>query len=339
MLYLDVSSRERKLFKSTNKVCYLLLDIGVPTDGTKIILLGSREERYSLKDQILIAKKACKKMGVRLRVLEVRTEEYKHLRYVFHTPYFRKDDKKVTKAIESFVFSLSLFTLTHISDNFKTHYCFPSFLVHDDLYLLGPELVNFEETRPYKDKLLSSPTSDLLSFGVSGSHHDYMEAWKFSSVVFSKDHLFNAARFLVNSQKHFSGEINELIENPDEQADNSLEQNILEDALISAFKAIEAILGDLPKKDTKLQNKILEIGLDPFEMVGYVDKQPLYLHIREMENFRNQKSAHGRGLNRDITYLELEGFQECARTVVYHGIRSELEKQSNKDKDKDKSRE
>lgn len=324
----------KQSLESSNKVCYLLLNIGIPTSDSRIIHLEGEEKRFSLKDQIKSAKKACKKMGVKIRVLEIRTNDSKHLRFVFHDPYFRKDDKRVTKAIESFLFSLSLFTPTFIGDNFISNYCFPSNLVHDNLYILGPELVNFEETRPYEEKVLSSPVSDLLSFGVSGSHSDYMRAWSFSHVVFFNNHLFNAVRFCVNSQKNFyisPGEIDELVENSGEQAKNSIEQNILEDALISSFKAVEAILGDLPKKDTKLLNKVLEIGLDPHELVGYVDKKPLYLHIREMENFRNSKSAHGRSLNRDITFLELKEFQECATTIVYYGIRSELKKQTNRE--------
>jgi len=325
----------RKSLEATDKVCYLLLNVGIPTSGSKFISWEDGvEETFSIKEQITIAKSACKKMGVTLRIIEVRINQSKNLRFVFHIPYFRRDDERVTKAIESFLFSLSLFTPTYISDDFIAYYCFPSSFVHNNLYISGDELVRYEKTRPFEKKVLSSPVSDLLSFGVSGSHYDYMRAWEFSPILFSNNHLFNAARFFVNSQKNFyisPGEIDELVENSDEQARNSIEQNILEDALISSFKAVEAILGDLPKKDTKLLNKILEIGLDPHEMVGFVDKKPIYLHIREMESFRNQKSAHGRSLNRNITFLDIKGFQECARTIVYYGIHSELEKQRKED--------
>ncbi len=313
--------------KTTNKVCYLLLNIGASAWDSRVADSEGNEKIFSQKDQVQVAKKSCRKMGVKVEFIEIRDKEKNfdtQKRFVLRMPYFRKDDVKITKIIESFVFSLELFIGPSYVGN--THYCFPAELVHNGSYILASDLVALEERKRFYERISSS---DLLSFGISGGQSDYINAWKFSSVVFSEENLFNAVRFLANSQQKFyiyPGELDEIIYGPNENARSSLQQNSLEESLISSFRAIEAVLGNLPTKDTKLFSKMLKIGLDPQEPVGYTDHQPLYKHIRKAEKFRNSKSAHGRSTERDITLLDMQEFQECARLVVYYGLISKTDK-------------
>lgn len=330
MLYLKSTDNSKRKYRSTNKVCYLVLDIGIPQHPAKVFFEDGIEETFTIKDNLLQARKACKKMGIKVRAIEIRDDEKDGLvskRYVFHNPYYRRDDEKIVKASESFLFSLSLYIPVSTNKNLLENYCFPSFLVHENEYIIDKELIDFEKNRPYDQRILDFPSLDLFSDTISGGHYDYIKAWKFAIVAFYNPKLFNAIRFFRNSQKNFyvfPGQLDEIINNPNEKANNSLEQNIFEDTLLNSFKAVEAIIGHLPKKDKKLFSKLYEISLDPYEMVGYGTPRPIYIFIREMEKFRDTKSAHGSNLWRDITVLELLNFQEFARTIVYYGFIKKL---------------
>jgi hypothetical protein len=89
-----------------------------------------------------------------------------------------------------------------------------------------------------------------------------------------------------------------------------------EDALHNSFKAVEAIIGDPPKDDRRLSEKLKKIGINFDEPVGYRVKEPIGTVIRSMSAARDKKSAHGNTRHRSITPAELLEFQACAHLVV-----------------------
>jgi hypothetical protein len=76
------------------------------------------------------------------------------------------------------------------------------------------------------------------------------------------------------------------------------------------------VIGDPPKDDRRFFAKLAELGLDPKEQVGYLEKMPFEGMIRRMNEARDKRSAHGSTRNRTISVSELLEFQNCARTIV-----------------------
>jgi hypothetical protein len=144
-------------------------------------------------------------------------------------------------------------------------------------------------------------------------------AWRIAAVTFGDAALFDATRFLHRSYENFSvspGGISEVLSDPDNPSKTGAVQNNFEDALHSAFKAIEAVIGDPPKDDRRFFAKLAELGLDPKEEAGYLEKMPFERMIRRMNEARDKRSAHGSTRNRRISAAELLDFQTCAETIV-----------------------
>ena len=56
--------------------------------------------------------------------------------------------------------------------------------------------------------------------------------------------------------------------------------------------------------------------MDPHEEVGYVEKNPIQRVIRQMNEARDKKAAHGSTPNRRIPNADLLNFQACAEVIV-----------------------
>ena len=202
----------------------------------------------------------------------------------------------------------------------------PANLVRDIKSVPVDKLARIEETRVPDERILEFPKV-ALGAAVYISYQQVDAAWKIMPALFKHEELYRAARFLKTSQDHFhvgSGQIAEVLDNPNSAAASGFEQNMLENALQNAFKAVEAVLGDPPKDDGKFFPKIRAIGLDPNKEVGYLNKMPLVKVIRNMNEARDKKAAHGSTTHRTITIGEMMEYQHCARFVVWVAIESKL---------------
>ena len=56
---------------------------------------------------------------------------------------------------------------------------------------------------------------------------------------------------------------------------------------------------------------------------GLADK-PIYQVIRDMNDARDKKAAHGSTPNRNITEVELLEYQNCARLIVLGAAKTEI---------------
>jgi hypothetical protein len=149
-------------------------------------------------------------------------------------------------------------------------------------------------------------------------------AWRIAAITYRNDKLFNAARFLQRSYENFyvwPGGIRETMWD-DAAPVSGAGQNNFEDALHSAFKAIEAVIGDPPKDDRRFFSKLMQIGMDPMEEAGYLEKIPIHCMIRRMNDARDKRSAHGSTTTRKISASELLDFQACAQVIVLAAIES-----------------
>jgi len=101
----------------------------------------------------------------------------------------------------------------------------------------------------------------------------------------------------------------------------------IETAYQSAFKAIEAIIGEPPKDERKLRLKLREAGINPDEEVGYElygmepGKETIIKKLADMQRARDKKTAHGKTITpRTIGYCELKDKQALARYVILSHI-------------------
>jgi len=302
----------------TNRVCYLLLHLGVPSHFY-----------VPLKTPLIAAKRAGKAIGIIIWPICLTSKDNKevHVRYLFRFPYWRRDDKCAFRIGESFLFAVSaIFGPLTAFKEMVSVFRIPQLLVLDKKKLLIDELIQLEESRLDSERFIAIPDI-TFSTTMYISHFNVEAAWKITPILLKYEALYLAVRFLKSSINDFyvwPGEIDDVIYEPDLSARSGMEQSIFENALQNAFKAIEAVIGDPPKDDRKFFGKLNAIGLDPNTQVGYTCKLPLNKVIREMNMARDKKAAHGSTTKRRITTGELLEYQMCARTVVMAAIKTKL---------------
>jgi len=308
--------------KDGKRVCYLLLHVHAPSNGWPV---RSIRELGGIES----ARKAGEILGVKIWPMRLAWSNGEHsdYRYLFRFPRYRRDDQRAQRISECFLHALVL-TFGPFMDNAETACVFrvPAQLTQQSRVLLGDELAQVEEARRYEDRTLEFPYSTLGSAMSTAAHH-FDAAWKITPILVQNEPLYRAVLFLKASQDDFfvwPGQIDEILGNPELAASTGFEQIRLENALQSAFKTVEAVLGDPPKDDLKFFAKIRSIGLDPDEQVGYGDKLPLHEVIRHMNAARDKKAAHGGTPHRTITVGELMEYQACARLVVWAAIENVL---------------
>lgn len=105
-----------------------------------------------------------------------------------------------------------------------------------------------------------------------------------------------------------------------------------ETAVHSAFKAVEALIGEPPRDDGKLRRKLEEIGVDPDELVGAQwfgrgpAKESVFVKVRNVHRVRDTRAAHAKTPNRSLLrYYEVMDCQGCARAVLVRAIQHQLE--------------
>lgn len=294
-----------------NRFYYLLLHLAVPVNSYP-------PSTAHLK----VAKKVAHSLGIKLNTITINVESNKSSygtgRYLFHFPYFRRDDQLATRFADAILIAASVTFGPFLGEN-DVISCFrvPKDLIKDREEIYLGELVQSEETRSWNERLTDFPA---LLLGSSSSLSDYSVelAWKLTPLLFSSDDFLRAYSFIKTSQENFyvwPGQFDEVVDNAHSTAASVFEQSRLENALQDSFKAIEAILGDPPKNNDKFFRKIEAIGIDPNMKFGLND-EPIYQVIRAMSDARDKKAAHGSTSNRLITIGEMLVFQNCAHLVV-----------------------
>ena len=129
---------------------------------------------------------------------------------------------------------------------------------------------------------------------TSSATHEH--AWRIAATSFGSPALFDALRFMRRSYDNFyvwPGQIRDVAWDVDGGPNTGSGQSRFEEALHSAFKAIEAIIGDPPRDDRRLFEKLRAIGIDPDEEVGYAEKEKISAVIRSMNTARDKKARTG----------------------------------------------
>ncbi len=317
-----MKSKKYPRVKEGNQVAYMVMHVMVPAD-----IMPAPSVRYL--DGLKAAQRVGRVLGIKIWPirLTLRGSRQGNFRYFLRFPRYRRDDQRARYIAECFLHALALacgpfMELGELASVVRV----PAALVRKARSVHVEQLDELEEARAHDGAGRESSLSSLgYAFSTSGIYFD--AAWKMTPILVANEQLYRAVGFLKASQDEFfvwPGEIGEVSREPDITAPNRFGQTTLENALQNAFKSVEAVLGDPPKNDAKFFAKLNAIGLDPNEEVGYSFKLPIHTVIRNMNEARDKKAAHGSTIHRGITYGELMEFQACARYVVSTAIESKL---------------
>lgn len=301
-------------FDSEKKVFYLLLYV-----GDTLISHPRLTYPFLWKTQQKAQKAATNAglaVGIKISTILLKEKACQELRYFFRFARYRRDDSKAQRFAESFVCAVELLC-GPIANYAETSMIFP---IPADM-VRNKTVILFDDIHP-------SDLSGLVPLRkATFLLPDIIEvAWKITPVIFSEDDIHMALLFLRSSQHHFYSvpPLRSHDYDPDSLAESSLVQTHWENCLQNSYKAVEAIIGDLPKGDAKFFARLRSIGLDPAEEVGYVIKRPLQEELRAMRLARDKKSAHGGTPKRQIKVGEAMNYQECAKYVIEAAIDTKL---------------
>lgn len=299
--------------KGEHRVWYLMLLLGIP---------------YTIydadsKDHLRIVRRILKPIGVKLRRLLVHWPQRRddNGRYFFRFLRYKRDDQAANRLAESFLYALSLIHGPMIDPAHDSLILLvPDTMVHDRDQVSIDELVNLEKSRPAEDRMVGFPYSTLGTVSTADKN-TFENAWRIAGFTFGNEHLFEATRFLKTSHDNFyiyPGQIREVVSDPERIPLTTSNQTHFEIALQNAFKAIEAVIGDPPKDKMKFFKKLRKIGVDPFieAELTIETKKPIHQVIRDMNQARDKKSAHGSTRNRAIKVYDMLIYQECSSYIV-----------------------
>ena len=177
---------------------------------------------------------------------------------------------------------------------------------------------------------------DLLSFervinnNLAIGEDRLRSVFRLVPVVVSSAKLLLSAGFLVMSHRDFSmPRTTEILSDPDFVPPTIFEKCAFENALHNAYKSVEAIIGDPPKKEKKLLEKFEDAGIDPIRKMKkydintrhFVDKSYHELVI-VFESFRTKYSAHGSTNlgNRTITIIASWNYQTLPWHILWPAL-------------------
>jgi len=296
------------------RVWYLMLLLCIPYTG----------KDADSKDHLRIVRRILKPIGVKLRRLLVHCPQQRddRGRYLFRFLRYKRDDQAATRLAESFLYALSLINGPMIDPaHGSLIQLVPDTMVRDLDQVSMDELVNLEKSRPAEDRMVDFPYSTLGGTISTTDKDTFEDTWRIAGFTFGNEHLFEATRFLKTSHDNFyiyPGQIREVVSDPERLPLTTSNKTHFEIALQNAFKAIEAVIGDPPKDEMKFFKKLRKIGVDPFIEAGLMieTKKPIHQVIRDMNQARDKKSAHGSTRNRAIKVYDMLIYQECSSYIV-----------------------
>jgi len=305
-----------------SRVWYLLLN--ARADNSTIRPLNARPDNSTMESNaaeiLRVANKTCKSIGVAVRhcwILYGNSQA--ELRYVFRFLPYRREDAKAQRLAESLVHLLPLLNGPVIAPSDDPAVLrIPAGFLGRSRRVPWERFVFLEEAGFFEEQMIYLIYGALQAF--SEVRLEYLElAWRMAPIVYQHEGLFEALRLFHASCKEFCvapRARGAILNAPPIAPRLASEQSSLENALQNAFKAIEAVLGDPPKSDPKLESKMRSLGLDPKKKVGYGVKVPLRDAIRRMSTARDKKAAHGNTKSRILTEREMLEFSSCAKHVL-----------------------
>ena len=300
---------------------YVLLQIGFPehTRNPYPRRLGLSHDSSAAKRHLTVVRNECRPLGIEIRSIDIsigrRQAGFEH--YVFRFRDFRRDDSAAIRLTEAFAYGMALATGPLADANDPLVLRVPDALIHRKRTVPLDALVTLEESRPWGERTFPFPNARIASVSKTVTEAHEL-GWRIAAVTYQNAALFDATRFLQRSYENFyvsPGGISEVMYD-DAPPSTGAGQNDREDALHSAFKAIEAVIGDPSKNDRRFFATLANIGIDPAEEVGYLNKIPIHKMIRRMNEARDKRSAHGSTRDRKISAAELLDFQTCADEIV-----------------------
>ena len=255
-------------------------------------------------------------------------------RYAFWLLNRANDDARAQRVIDAFLATIALLYKNDFSrmapfDEGPVAYWLPERMLRHGYFLKQSDLRKYDPSLEFR-------------IGNSATIHQPIvkTAWKLLPVVIL-DPYFDAVHFYQASINDFcflGDAISEVLYGDISQPVSRSEFARAENAVLNAFKAVEAIVGDPPKDDKKFLKKLWEVGIDPSMMVGYMsrgldkgmtEREPIAEKIRKMSNVRDKKAAHGSTKSdRRITYFEIMDFQALAEAVVRIALEHQLKRQN-----------
>ena len=305
-----------------SQVWYLLLHYGVPITSHGVDLVKVHFQKVQ---------QAYKPTGIKVVPVDITFGNLKHkmTRYLFRFPRYRKDDKRALHFVESFTFAFAIVAFPLVEQNQDGYTLrIPRTMIKSDASVCFDDLLALEENRPPDMLTLAFPHGSIGTAAFTTSDR-FEAAWRLVPLLMSNPRLSDAVRFWKASNDDFyifPGEIRDVLAASNSTPTTQADQTRYETALQNSFKAIEAIIGDLPKNDLKFFARIKANGLGPHEKVGYETKEELHAVIRNMNKARDKKAAHGSTRKRTITLGEMFNYHSCAEYVVFHAMETALGK-------------
>jgi hypothetical protein len=211
----------------------------------------------------------------------------------------------------------------------------PFYLLKFPLNLINTKsMLNLQSLRRYHTENIEY--FDLLSFeiimhkNVAVGEDRLRNIFRLVPVLISSEKLLLSAGFLAMSHRDFCmPRATEILSDPGFVPPTRFEKCAFENALHNAYKSVEVIIGDPPKKEKKLLEKFVNAGIDPLKKMKKYDSdtgkfgdRSYYEFVREFKSFRNAYSAHGSTNleDRKITIIELWNYQSLAWNILWTAL-------------------
>lgn len=295
-----------------SKFWYILLNVSFKSACEKII-----------KRHIRNVNEMCKEIKIIFR--SIKDDDWNFERYIFRFHRYKRSDILAYRIGECFYYLLSII----YGDDVITVDNSLVFRINNEIIeskdsLSFTDLLDIEMSRDENDRIGDYPAGDLGHWTPTDLEANEL-IWRLVIILMKNEYLFDAVRFLSHSfRDFFIRPDSQRAFNPNNEQTRSLSsinQSKLENALQNAYKAIEAIIGDPPKKDKKLIDKLKKSGFNPSECAGFSKQDPLYMAILKINKARDKKAAHAKtGVNRKISINEMLEYSYCARQIVFHAI-------------------
>jgi hypothetical protein len=184
---------------------------------------------------------------------------------------------------------------------------------------------------------------DEMSLWMKFNHATYLptdvltRVWELAPVT-TRSPFFEALHFYGESLRAFcflGDDIAEVLSDRLAGPLSRQDQVRAERAVENAFKAIEAMIGEPPKRQDRLRRKLEEAGVSPDELIGWQwfgqgpPPEPLFTKVKALHQARDKRAAHAKTPQRSpFTYYEIMDSQGCAQVVLVRALEHQLGKQS-----------
>lgn len=294
---------------------YLLCDLGVPYDdkatkpGHFKVNLPSTD--FSVRSIFLINNK---------RFTQSSMHDFTNGRFIFWFKNSARDDDKAQRISDALLANIELIYQTAVVPTGES----PLAYWLDNNVLYENYFLRYDQFKKDIPNLYFR-----LDYSVTLPRSIVKNAWDMLPITLYQPY-FDAVHFYQASIREycFIGDaITEVLNGYITSPVSRLDFVRAENAVVNAFKAIEAIIGDPPKNESKLRKKFEEIGIDPDGLVGFTGHngsqglEPLIKKIRKFSYLRDKKAAHGRSaIDRRIKYFEIMDLQACTQALIESAI-------------------